>query len=78
MVRPVVEAAGLELVEAIFSRNRGRPVLRIVVDRDGGLDLDTIGEVSDRISRRLDLQGFEPGLDAALRHGRAVWVQMSL
>src|SRR5947209_22791 len=61
MVRPVVEAAGLELVEAIFSRDRGRPILRVVVDRDGGLDLDTIGEVSDRISRRLDLQDFDPG-----------------
>jgi len=61
MVRPVVEAAGLELVEAIFSRDKGRPVLRVIVDRDGGLDLDTIGEVSERIGRRLDLEGFDPG-----------------
>ena len=61
MVGPVVEAAGLELVEAIFSRDKGRPVLRVIVDRDGGLDLDTIGEVSERIGRRLDLEGFDPG-----------------
>jgi len=61
MVRPVVEAAGLELVDATFSRDKGRPVLRVIVDCDGGLDLDTIGEVSERIRRRLDLEGFDPG-----------------
>ena len=61
MVRPVVEAAGLELVDASLVRDRGRRVLRVTVDRDGGVDLDTIGEVSGRIGRRLDLEGFDPG-----------------
>jgi ribosome maturation factor RimP len=61
MVRPVVEAAGLELVEASFAREHGRRKLRVTIDREGGLDLDTIAEVSERISRRLDLEGFEPG-----------------
>ena len=61
MVRPVVEAAGLELVEVAFRREQGRKVLRVTIDREGGLDLDRISEVSERISRRLDLQGFEPG-----------------
>lgn len=61
MVRPVVEAAGLELVEATFLRGQGRGILRVTVDRDGGVDLDAIGEVSERISRRLDLEGFDPG-----------------
>jgi ribosome maturation factor RimP len=35
-------------------------VLRVTVDRDGGVDLDTISETSERISRRLDLEGFSP------------------
>ena len=61
MVRPVVEAAGLELVEATLVREQGRRVLRVTVDRDGGVDLDTVGEVSERVSRRLDLEGFDPG-----------------
>jgi ribosome maturation factor RimP len=61
MVRPVVEAAGLELVEATFVREQGRRILRVTVDREGGVDLDTIGEVSERVSRRLDLEGFDPG-----------------
>jgi ribosome maturation factor RimP len=61
LVRPVVEGAGLELVEAVFHGGRGRGLLRVVVDREGGVDLDAIGEVSERVSRRLDLEGFDPG-----------------
>ncbi|HXF71534.1 MAG TPA: ribosome maturation factor RimP [Actinomycetota bacterium] len=61
LVRPVVEAAGMELVEAVLGRERGRRVLRVTVDREGGVDLDAISEVSERISRRLDLEGFDPG-----------------
>ncbi|HEY7667919.1 MAG TPA: ribosome maturation factor RimP [Actinomycetota bacterium] len=61
LVRPVVEGAGLELVDVGFGRDAGRRVLRVVVDRDGGVDLETIAELSERISRRLDLEGFEPG-----------------
>jgi len=57
LVRPAVEASGLELVEVV--RNRG--LLRVVVDREGGVDLDTIAETSERISRRLDLEDFGPG-----------------
>jgi ribosome maturation factor RimP len=61
LVRPVVESAGLELVEIGLHREQGRQVLRVTVDREGGLDLDAIAEISERISRRLDLEGFEPG-----------------
>jgi ribosome maturation factor RimP len=61
MVGPVVEAAGLEFVDAILVREQGRRILRVTVDREGGLDLDSIGAVSERIARRLDLEGFDPG-----------------
>jgi ribosome maturation factor RimP len=60
-VAPVVEAAGLELVDVTFRREAGRRILRITVDREGGVDLDAIAGVSERISRRLDVEGFEPG-----------------
>ena len=63
LLRPVVEAGGLELVDATFTRERGRRILRVTVDRDaaGGVDLDAIAEVSGRISRRLDLEDAVPG-----------------
>jgi ribosome maturation factor RimP len=61
MIRSVVEPDGIELVEVSFGREAGARVLRVTIDREGGLDLDTIGATSERISRRLDLEGFEPG-----------------
>ena len=61
LVRPVIEGAGLELVEVVLQRESGRRILRVVVDRDGGVDLDTIAELAERVSRRLDLEGFAPG-----------------
>ena len=81
LVAPVVEAAGLEVWEISFGREQGRRILRVTVDRDGGVDLDTIAELSERLSRRLDLEGFagdsayalevsSPGLERPLRSPR--------
>jgi ribosome maturation factor RimP len=61
VVRPVVEAAGLELVDVTFRRETGRRILRVTVDREEGVDLDTIARTSERLSRRLDLEEFSPG-----------------
>jgi ribosome maturation factor RimP len=61
MVAPVVEAAGLDLVDVTFRREAGEKVLRLTVDRQGGVDVDTIAETSERVSRRLDVEGFDPG-----------------
>ena len=61
LVRPVIEGEGLELVDVTFGREGGRRILRITVDRDGGVDLETISQLSGKVSRRLDLEGFEPG-----------------
>ena len=80
LVRPVVESGGLELVEVTFQREAGRRILRVTVDREGGIDLDAIAEASRRISRRLDLEDFasgpyelevsSPGVERPLRHPR--------
>ena len=80
LVRPVVESAGLELVDVTFQREEGRRILRVTVDRDGGVDLDAIAGASDRISRRLDLEDFSsgpyqlevssPGIERPLRRPR--------
>jgi len=80
LVRPVVEASGLDLIEASFHREGRSRVLRVTVDREGGVDLDTISEASERISRRLDLEDFgpahytlevsSPGVERRLRSAR--------
>ena len=61
LLRPVLDADGIELVEVGLSREHGRRVLRVTVDREGGVDLDAIALASERVSRRLDLAGFDPG-----------------
>ncbi len=62
LVRPVVEGAGFELFDVTFGGGAGgRPTLRVTVDRDGGLDLDTIAALSDKIARRLELENFGGG-----------------
>jgi ribosome maturation factor RimP len=61
LVRPVVEGAGLELVEVSQRSEAGRSVLRVVVDSESGVDLDTISALSEKVSRRLDLEGYAPG-----------------
>jgi ribosome maturation factor RimP len=61
LVRPVVEGDGLELVDVTYGRELGRRVLRLTVDRDDGVDLDEISRLSEKVSRRLDLEGFEDG-----------------
>lgn len=66
LVKPVVETAGLELVEVAFASEGGRRVLRVTVDREGGVDLDAIAEVSGQVSRALDLEDFSPGRAYAL------------
>ena len=57
----MIEGEGLELVDVTFGREGGRRILRLTVDREGGVDLDTISQLSQKVSRRLDLEGFEPG-----------------
>jgi len=61
LVAPVVEAAGLELVDVDLRHEGERRVLRVTVDREQGVNLDAIAEVSERVSRRLDVEGFDPG-----------------
>ncbi len=61
VVAPAVEAVGLELVEVTFHVEAGRRILRVTVDREGGVDLDAIAAASERVSRRLDVEGFDPG-----------------
>jgi ribosome maturation factor RimP len=61
LIRPVIEGSGLELVDVAFRRESGRRVLRVVVDAEGGVDVDTIAELAEKVSRRLDVEGFAPG-----------------
>ena len=61
LVRPVIERSGFEFVELATTREHGRKVLRVVVDRPGGVDLDALSQLSATVSRHLDQEGYEDG-----------------
>jgi ribosome maturation factor RimP len=74
LVEPSLRKAGLEL----FDVERAGTVLRVVVDREGGVDLDAISDATQRISTVLDrepdvvpgrylLEVSSPGIERRLR-----------
>ncbi|QSB13487.1 ribosome maturation factor RimP [Natronosporangium hydrolyticum] len=54
LIAPVVEAAGFDLERVGVSRIGRRHSVQVVVDRDGGVGLDAIAEVSRSVSSALD------------------------
>jgi ribosome maturation factor RimP len=83
-LEPVVRAAGYDLEDVTVTPAGRRSVVRVVVDRDGGVDLDAVAEVSRFVSDALDesdatgdspytLEVSSPGVDRPLtdpRHWR--------
>jgi len=73
----VTSARGFELVDVEMSRGRGAHLVRLFVDRPGGIGLDDLQSVSEEISAILDaldpvpgsytLEVSSPGLDRPLR-----------
>lgn len=54
VVTPVADRAGVDLERLTISRLGRRHVVQVVVDRDGGVGLDAIAEVSRAVSTALD------------------------
>ncbi|MET0800726.1 MAG: ribosome maturation factor RimP [Actinomycetota bacterium] len=61
LLRPLIEAEGFELYDVTQGREGGRTVLRVVVDGPGGVDIDTLAHLTERVSRHLDLEGYGTG-----------------
>ncbi|GGI94528.1 ribosome maturation factor RimP [Alicyclobacillus cellulosilyticus] len=54
LARPIVDAAGLELVDVEFKKEGATWYLRVFIDKPGGVDIDDCSQVSERLSERLD------------------------
>ena len=54
LIEPVIEQAGYDLEEVNVSRAGRRHVVRVLVDTDGGINLDDVAVVSREISAALD------------------------
>ncbi len=75
MVQPVVTGMGYELVD-VQASNGGR-LLRLFIDKPGGVGLEDCAAVSRQLSRVFEVEGIDyerlevssPGLDRPLRKG---------
>lgn len=61
VLEPVVRACGADLEAIQVTRAGQRSRLSVIVDRDGGIDLDGIAEVSKAVSEALDEAVDGPG-----------------
>ena len=61
IAEPLVASLGMELVEIEFKREGRDMVLRLFVDREGGVMLDDCAQVSRELSEILDVEDFIPG-----------------
>ena len=57
LIEPIVAAAGIELVDV----EHGPGLLKVTLDKEGGIDLDTITGASEQISDLLDVHDPVPG-----------------
>ena len=77
LAEAVVKRRSLRLWDVEMGGQPGRSVVRVFVDGDKGVDLDTVAEVAEEISRGLDLRDpidgrytlevSSPGLERTLR-----------
>jgi len=62
LVQPYLAAQGAELVDLEYHRpRRGRGILRLFVDRPGGVTLGELGRISRVVGDLLDVHDFIPG-----------------
>ena len=61
LVEPVARDHGLELVGVEFRPQGRRSVLRLILDRDGGIGLDDLSQLSREVSDLLDVHDTVPG-----------------
>jgi ribosome maturation factor RimP len=77
LTEPLVSHAGMELVDVEFLREGGRWVLRLFLDKQGGVSLDDCQDISRQVEKLLDVEDFiepayalevsSPGLERPLR-----------
>lgn len=58
---PILESLGMELVDIEFARAGRDGVLRLFIDKDGGITLDDCADVSRELSAILDVEDIIPG-----------------
>jgi ribosome maturation factor RimP len=62
LIQPLIEAQGAELVELQYGRpKRGRGILRLFVDRPGGITIEELARISRMVGGLLEVHDVIPG-----------------
>nr|WP_274379926.1 ribosome maturation factor RimP [Halalkalibacillus sediminis] len=56
LVQPIVDEMNLELVDVEFVKEGKNHFLRVYIDKEGGIDIEECGKVSERLSEKLDAE----------------------
>ncbi len=77
LVLPILEEEGMELVDIEYKMGKGRGILRLYIDKPGGIKIDDCERLSQRIEPIIDrtdiirghylLEVSSPGLDRPLK-----------
>lgn len=77
LAAPVVRRLGCELVDCRYANEGGRWILRVILEKEGGISLNDCVAVSEELSPLLDVEDFiphsyhleisSPGVDRPLR-----------
>jgi ribosome maturation factor RimP len=77
LASPIAARLGLEVVEVELQGGARQPVIRVLVDREGGVGVEECARLSDALGREMDLYDLpvgaytlevaSPGLDRVLR-----------
>jgi ribosome maturation factor RimP len=87
LVEGILEEMGFELVEVEYIHNLGRWILRLVIDKEGGVTIDDCAKVSNELGDLIDVKNFidhsyaleisSPGLDRPLKKEKDVLKAMN-
>ena len=80
IVVPILSTQGMELVEVEYRREGNGWVLRLYIDKEGGITVEDCSQVSQEVGRNLDVEDFistpytlevsSPGLNRPLKSRR--------
>ena len=80
LVEPILEGMGYELVDVEYVSSFGRWILRLFVDKEGGVTIGDCAQISEELGDLIDVKEFirheynlevsSPGLDRPLRKER--------
>lgn len=54
LVQPILQEKGLELVDIEYVKEGKNWFLRVYIDKEGGIDIDECGAVSEKLGKQLD------------------------